>query len=66
MLLYFGPEVTMPLASAAAAVGGILLLFWRRFIGFLRMAVRAILRRNGATRVREPHDTSPAGRDRPD
>ena len=35
-VLYFGPETYMPLASAAAAVVGIALTFWRRLVGFFR------------------------------
>lgn len=35
-MLYFGPETYMPLASAAAAVAGLLLTFWRRVVGFAR------------------------------
>lgn len=38
--MYFGPETMMPLASAAAAVGGMLLIFWRRLVGWARMTVR--------------------------
>ena len=37
--MYFGPETMMPLASAAAAIGGILLLFWHRLKGFVKMIV---------------------------
>ena len=29
-LLYVGPDQIMPFASAAAAVGGILMVFWRQ------------------------------------
>jgi len=39
--MYLGPETLMPIASALAAVGGMLLLFWRRVIG----AVRAIIQK---------------------
>ena len=39
--MYLGPETLMPVASALAAVGGVLLLFWRRVVG----AVRALVRR---------------------
>lgn len=39
--MYLGPETLMPVASALAAVGGVLLLFWRRVVG----AVRALFRR---------------------
>lgn len=40
--MYFGPETMMPLASAAAAIGGVLLLFWRRVVGYARMVVRRV------------------------
>lgn len=36
VFLYIGPEVLMPLASIAAAMGGIVLMFWRRFTGIAR------------------------------
>jgi hypothetical protein len=32
VLLYFGPETTMPLASALTAIIGIVLLFWHRAV----------------------------------
>lgn len=35
-MLYFGPEVIMPLSSAVAAVAGLLLLFWNRTVGYVR------------------------------
>ena len=35
-ILYIGPDVLMPLASALAAVVGFLLMFWRRTVGFFR------------------------------
>jgi hypothetical protein len=35
--MYLGPDTLMPLASAIAAVAGVLLMFWRRLIGFLRV-----------------------------
>lgn len=38
MILYFGPETFMPLASAAAAIGGVVLMFWHRLVGFVKMA----------------------------
>ena len=34
--MYLGPDVTMPLASAFAAVVGVLLMFGRRVMGGLR------------------------------
>ena len=36
--MYIGPEVIMPLASALAAAAGVLLMFWRRVTGFVRLA----------------------------
>jgi len=53
MIMYFGPETMMPLASAAAAVAGALLLFWHKLVGFARMAVR---------RVRKPTHKGDAGK----
>lgn len=44
MLLYFGPELLMPLASAAAAALGAVLMFWRRFVAGLKAAGRSVLR----------------------
>jgi hypothetical protein len=35
-VLYFGPETYVPLASAAAALTGLILTFWRRLVGFFR------------------------------
>jgi hypothetical protein len=32
----------MPIASALAAVGGILLLFWRRVVGAVRLVVQKV------------------------
>lgn len=30
MILYIGPDVVAPLASALAAIGGAILVFWRQ------------------------------------
>ena len=35
-MLYFGPETYVPLASAAAALTGLILTFWRRLVGLFR------------------------------
>ena len=32
ILLYFGPETLMPVASGVAAVAGAVLIFWRRIV----------------------------------
>jgi len=46
--VYVGPETLMPLASALAAIVGVVMLFWRKTVGATRsgrdMASRAITR----------------------
>ena len=42
---YLGPEVIAPVASALAALGGVLLIFWRRVSGFFWGALRLVTRR---------------------
>jgi len=42
--MYLGPDVTMPLASAFAAIIGILLMFGRRVIGGFRALGHRITR----------------------
>ena len=36
--MYVGPETLMPLASALAAVAGVLLMFWRKTVGVARVS----------------------------
>lgn len=36
LLLYMGPETTLPLASALAAIVGILLMVWHRAVALAR------------------------------
>jgi hypothetical protein len=45
VLLYIGPETMLPLVSALAAIGGVLLMFWQRFMGIVRRLWRVVLRR---------------------
>ena len=45
IILYIGPESMLPLLSALAAIGGVLLMFWQRFIGLLRKFWRLIVRK---------------------
>jgi hypothetical protein len=47
VLLYIGPETMLPLASALAAIGGVLLIFWQRFVGWVRKCWRLIVRKEG-------------------
>ena len=42
VLLYIGPETFMPILSALAAVGGVLLIFWRNVMAFFRKAFNFI------------------------
>ena len=49
VVLYVGPDLLMPLASALAAIGGVLLMFWSRVKSLVVSAWNAV-RRN-----KEPH-----------
>lgn len=40
--LYIGPDVLMPVASAIAALVGILLMFWRRTVAFAQRIAQAV------------------------
>ena len=35
VFLYIGPDVFLPLTSALAAIGGVLLMFWHRITGLV-------------------------------
>ena len=48
MLLYVDPGTLMPVASALAAIGGVLMMFWRRIVGAIRAGVQFIGRMFGA------------------
>lgn len=43
-MLYFGPEVMMPLASALAAAAGAILIFWQRVVGWVRRLFQGLRR----------------------
>jgi len=45
IMLYIGPETMLPLLSGLAALGGVLLMFWQRFVGLVRKIWRVILRK---------------------
>jgi hypothetical protein len=38
--MYLGPDTLMPLASAFAAIAGVLLMFWRRTVETTRTVFR--------------------------
>lgn len=42
VFLYLGPETTLPLASALAAIIGVLLIFWRRALVVASKIFRAV------------------------
>ena len=41
-LLYIGPDVLLPIASALAAIAGVLLMFWHKTVGFFKKMFGAI------------------------
>jgi hypothetical protein len=41
-MLYLGPEVIAPVLSVLAAIGGVLLMFWRRVTASTRALVRFV------------------------
>ncbi|HEY0304810.1 MAG TPA: hypothetical protein VGC44_07545 [Longimicrobiales bacterium] len=44
LLIYIGPETLMPVASAIAAVAGVIMMFWRRLVAFTRARFAALVR----------------------
>lgn len=42
ILLYLGPEVVAPVLSVLAAIGGVLMMFWRRVVAVFRAATRLV------------------------
>ena len=45
IMLYIGPETMLPFLSALAAIGGVMLMFWQRFVAMLRKLWRVIVRK---------------------
>lgn len=42
--MYIGPETIMPLASVLAAIGGVIMMFWRRVSSFTRNVFQRVSR----------------------
>ena len=42
LVMYIGPEVMMPVASAIAAIVGYLLMFWRSTVAFMKRSGAAV------------------------
>jgi hypothetical protein len=45
IILYIGPETMLPLVSALATIGGVLLMFWQRFVALVQRLWRVITRK---------------------
>ena len=43
--MYIGPDTVLPFASAVAAIAGFALMFWRRFVGLVRLTAAALKRK---------------------
>ncbi len=54
MMLYIGPDALMPLASALAAIAGVLMLFWNKTVGATRALGRFLARLVGRRQSSEP------------
>ena len=65
-LFYGGPDTLMPLASAVAAVIGVLLMVWNRVFSILRRLVQSSSRRLLKLPAQHPPSVKPrvTGRDR--
>ncbi len=65
-LFYGGPDTLMPIASALAAVIGVLLMLWNRVVFYLRRFVQLSSRRSLKPLAQNPPSISSCdtGRDR--
>ena len=43
--MYVAPDAVMPVASAIATLVGIVLMFWRRLVGAVRLIVQRVIER---------------------
>lgn len=43
-ILYIGPDVLLPIASALAAIAGFLLMFWHKTVAFFKKLFGSIAR----------------------
>lgn len=43
--MYIGPDTLMPVASALAAIAGVVLMFWRRLVGAVKLMASKIVKR---------------------
>jgi hypothetical protein len=47
--MYIGPDTLFPISSAAAAIGGFILMFWRQLKGAAKRGVDAMRRKSSAS-----------------
>jgi hypothetical protein len=45
VVLYFGPETFLPLATFVGSIVGVLMMFWRQIVAKTRRAFRFVLRK---------------------
>lgn len=57
-MLYLGPEVVAPVLSALAAVGGVLLMFWRRVVAGAKAVTRLVTGKSPAKESHSETDTT--------
>lgn len=46
VVLYFGPETFLPLATFIGSIVGVLMMFWRQVVAKTRRALRFVFRRS--------------------
>lgn len=51
VIFYLGPNTVMPLASILAAIVGVILIFWRFIVRFIRFVYQSVFRRKNETNV---------------
>jgi hypothetical protein len=61
VLLYIGPDQIMPLTSVFAAVAGIVLMFWNRFVALFGRAWAILTRRASSSEVQKPTEVESRG-----
>jgi len=45
--MYIGPDTLMPVASALAAITGVVLMFWRRAAATVKLSAQVLAQRLG-------------------
>ena len=58
LLLYGSPDVVMPIASALAAIIGVLLMLWNRAASYVRRAAQSLRRHPQKLPTQRPPSTN--------